>query len=408
MLDSHTSTRRGRLGLSPGARLTIRLCLGFAALFAFFGAMALNTQGRIGSAEPIHKETYVALVAIASALCATVVGPVSGVFADRDRGRSGSRGRWLVGAALATLLAALVLAPARGVATVLAGTCIAVAAASAFQAGLAALLPEEIPVHTRARASAAIGVASGVGWAVGTRLAAGDYARGLVVGGLALVLVAALLARRDHAGFGSVARNPRRDRPPRGALRRHRDFWWVFAGRMLMTSSYNIVTVFLLFVVQDYANRPRDMSADSGAATLFGVSAAFALVSASVSGVLVDRTRRFRLPVAISGCAGAAGLLIPFASPAWGAFLAFAAVQGLAIGVYYTADTALASLVLPDPAAAARDMAILNIASTAPLVLAPVLAAAVVGIAGYRGLFPVAAAGGLLAALSVLRVRTIA
>jgi MFS family permease len=386
----------------------MRLCCGFAALFALFGAMALNTQGRIGSADPAHKETYVALVAIASALCATVVSPISGVFADRYRGRSGSRGRWLVGAAVATLVAALMLAPARSVVAVLAGTCIAVSAATSFQAGLAALLPEEISVHARARASAAIGVASGVGWAVGARLAAGDYARGLVAGGLALVVVAASLARGAHASSGSITSSPRHERRPRRALRRHRDFWWVFAGRMLMTSSYNTVTVFLLFVVQDYADRPRDMSADSAAATLLGVSAAFALVSAFVSGVLVDRTQRFRIPVAISGCAGAAGLLIPFASPAWGAFLVFAAVQGLAIGVYYTADTALASLVLPDPAAAARDMAILNIAATAPLVLAPVLAAAIVSIAGYRGLFPVAAAGGLLAALSVLRVRTIA
>jgi len=111
---------------------------------------------------------------------------------------------------------------------------------------------------------------------------------------------------------------------------------------------------------------------------------------------------------AASGCAGAAGLLIPFASPSWEAFLLFAAVQGLAIGTYYTADTALASLVLPDPTAAARDMAILNIATTAPLVLAPVLAAAIVDVAGYRGLFPVAAAGGLLASLSVLKVRAVA
>jgi MFS family permease len=407
VLDPHTPTRFGQFNLSPSARLTIRLCLGFAALFALFGAMSLNTQGRIGSAEPIHKEAYVALVAIASALCATVVGPISGVFADRGLRRSGSRGHWLVGAALATLAAALVLAPARSVAAVLAGTCVAVAAASAFQAGLAALLPEEVPLHTRARASAAIGVASGVGWAVGTGLSAGDYARGLVVGGLALVLVAALLAR-GGGGSGLIASKPRGEWLPRPSLRRHRDFWWVFAGRMLMTSSYNIVTVFLLFVVQDYADRPWDMSADSGAAMLFGISAAFALVSAFVSGVLVDRTRWFRLPVAISGCAGAVGLLIPFASPAWGSFLIFAAVQGLAIGVYYTADTALATLVLPDPTAAARDMAILNIASTGPLVLAPVLAAVIVGIAGYRGLFPVAAVGGLLAALSVLRVRTIA
>ncbi len=386
----------------------MRLCLGFAALFALFGALALNTQGRIGSAEPIHKETYVALVAIASALCSTVVGPISGVFADRRRGRSGSRGRWLVGAALATLVAAFMLAPARGVAAVLAGTCIAVSAATAFQAGLAALLPEETPIHTRARASAAIGVSSGVGWAIGTGLAAGDYARGLVVAGAALVLVAALLAHGGHARSRSSASEPRDERLSRSGIGRHRDFWWVFAGRLLMTSSYNLVTVFLLFVVQDYADRPRGMSADSGTATLFGVSAAFALVSASVSGVLVDRRRGFRMPVAISGCAGAAGLLIPFASPAWGAFLVFAAVQGLAIGIYYTADTALASLVLPDPTVAAKDMAILNVAATAPLVLAPVLAAAIVGIAGYRGLFPVASAGGLLAAISVLRVRTVA
>ncbi len=387
--------------------MTVWLCLGFGALFALLGAMSLNTQGRIGSAEPLHKEAYVALVAIASALCATVIGPISGVFADREHKRSGSRGRWLVGTALATFFAALLLAPTRGIAGVLAGTCVAVSAASAFQAGLAALLPEKIPVHARARASSAIGVASGGGWAVGTGLAANHYARGLVAGGLVLVLVAALLARSGHARSGQIVGVPRRELTSRSPLRRHGDFWWVFAGRMLMTSSYNLITVFLLFVMQNYAHLPQDVSAGSGAAALFGVSAAFAILSASVAGVLVDRTRLFRVPVVVSGCVGAAGLLIPFASPSWEAFLLFAAVQGLAIGTYYSADTALALLVLPDPTAAARDMAILNIAATAPLVLAPVLAAAIVDIAGYRGLFPVAAASGLLASMSVLKVRSV-
>jgi len=172
-----------------------------------------------------------------------------------------------------------------------------------------------------------------------------------------------------------------------------------------MTFSYNLVLVYLLYVLQDWIRRPHGMTAATGVATVVTVSGAAAIATTIAGGVLADRWRRYRPFVFAAGAVGALALLIPLLSRDWDAFVVFAALQGAAIGAYYAVDTALATLVLPSTGNVARDLGVLNVAAAAPPVVAPFVAGLVVTSVGYGGLFPAAAVGALLSAVSVFGVR---
>ena len=70
-----------------------------------------------------------------------------------------------------------------------------------------------------------------------------------------------------------------------------------------------------------------------------------------------------------------------------------AVVLGIGFGAYTAVDFALITEVLPEAADRAKDLGVINIANALPQVLAPVLAAAVLGLGlGYPGLYLLAAA----------------
>lgn len=393
-------------------RLLGFLVLGYTALFAFYGGVGLLVAARISEVEPADKTVSLAIVAGISGICVTVVNPLAGSLSDRTRTRLGRRTPWMLGGGVTALVSIAFLAEAENLTTISIVTCVALAAANLYQAALAAIVPDQVSQLNRGRASAAIGAASVLGWGLGIQ-ATGRLPHVLdaclILGG-GLVISAVLFAV-------CVYDTPEQSLPARSlSLRRahlsqftmafgSRDYTCVFVGRALMMSSYYLILVYLLYIMQDYIRRPGDLSAEDAVAAVVLVSGACAVVSTVVAGALADRWKRYRLPALMAGLLGGAGLLIPLASTSWKSFLAFGAVQGVAMGTYYSVDTALATLVLPDPSAPGRDLAVLNIAASAPQVIAPFLAALIVELGDYRALFPVAAGGAIASAVSIVGVR---
>ena len=85
-----------------------------------------------------------------------------------------------------------------------------------------------------------------------------------------------------------------------------------------------------------------------------------------------------------------------------------ALILGLGYGMYLAVDQALVTQVLPRAIDRGRDLGVINIANSAPQVLAPVIAAPIVtGAAGYTGLYLMTAAITLLSAVLVTRIRSV-
>ena len=90
---------------------------------------------------------------------------------------------------------------------------------------------------------------------------------------------------------------------------------------------------------------------------------------------------------------GLAMFVIAIAS-SFNGFLAGMAMGGLGFGLYIAVDLALVADVLPDPASAAKDLGVMNIAGALPSSVAPAVAPAILAVGGgsYGVLYAVAGA----------------
>jgi MFS family permease len=132
------------------------------------------------------------------------------------------------------------------------------------------------------------------------------------------------------------------------------------------------------------------------------------MTTTALAGRRSDRTGRRRSLVVVSGVVMAVAALMLVVEPTWPAAMAAAVVLGGGNGIYLAVDAALITQVLPTAAARAEDLGIINIASSAPQVIAPALAGPMVAhVGGYPLLYTATAVVTLLGGVFIYRVRSV-
>ena len=424
----------GRGGLR---RLLVSIGIANAALYALYiGALQVLLPLQVEAIDRAHKVATLGVVSGVSAGVAAVFNPLGGALSDRTRSRFGRRAPWLLGGAAAVLIALAVLGRAGDVLMVAIGWSLVQAAANLYQAALTAVVPDRVPARRRGSASAVVGVAMSAGAVAGVGLA-GRFASHLALGYFALGVLLAITAiqfvtlttdppsypvapgevpagtsgpsRSVSGGLGSVS----------GigivsgfaaftSALRHRDFAWVFCGRAAMILGYFLVAGFELYILTDYIRLPSGISPTTGVTILAVISTFCSVLAAAVAGPMSDRLDRRKLFVIGSAATSGVGMILPIVSPTFGIMTIFAAVSGLAFGCYLAVDTALVTLVLPRRENTARDMGMLNVANAGPQIVAPFLAALIIGhLGGYPALFAGGGAVAIAGAIAIGPVRSV-
>jgi MFS family permease len=395
------------LGLASGA---------LSGLYGGIGFILLPQQ--IENIDRAHKVAALGVVSGVAACFALVFNPIGGALSDRTRSRFGRRNPWLVAGSAGMLVMLAVLGQAGTVLAVLLTWSLAQAVANFYQAPLTAIIPDRVPKPRRGVASAVTGVAQVVGGVIGVetatlfthRLATGYLVLGAI---MALTAVGLVLTTADQAS-ADMPRPPRDTRRLTARLAdflsalRHRDFTCVFVGRAAAIMAYYLVVGYELYVLTDFIKLPAGLKPAQGVRILAVISAIGALVAAAIAGPLSDRLDRRKPFVFASSAVAGAGCILPVLSPTFPTIEFFAAFAGIAFGIYLSVDAALVTLVLPRSEDAARDLGVLNIANAGPQVLAPLIAAVVIGhLGGYRVLFVLGGCCGIAAAFAVMPVRAV-
>ncbi|WP_250575402.1 MFS transporter [Nonomuraea sediminis] len=379
-----------------------------AVMFALYAGVGVLLGLNVEQLDPAGKVSSLGLISGIGAVFATVFNPVGGALSDRTRSRFGRRVPWMIGGSVAALGAMALMAGARSLFALAVGWCLGQATMNLFQAALTAIVPDRVPEDRRGTASAVLGIMLSLGSVIGTLLAA-RFAANIPLGYLvfgALVVGAAVLASVFTRDSGSV--EERRERPRFLSAMRHRDFMWVFIGRTLMVLGYFMVLSFLLYILKDYIGLPPGLKPADAVARITLISTACSIVATLIGGPLSDKLNRRKAFVTVAGVVAALALLIPLLAPSWGLVMVFAVIHGSAFGLYFAVDIALATLVLPNPEDAARDLGVLNVAAAGPQIAAPFVASAVIQIGGgYAPLFGVAVVVCLAGALAVLPIRSV-
>ena len=384
---------------------------------AFFTPIQILLPQQIEAITP-DKEIALGWVTGLGALAAIIANPVAGALSDRTCLRIGSRefGRrhvWTAGGALLGAVALVLLAQQHTIAGVALGWVAAQVCFNGMLATLTAAVPDRVPVAQRGGVSGWIGIPQALGLVLGAVLvtalvtgnANGYTAIALAV--LALGLPFALLTADDP-----LPRSHRAPLRPRAMLagmwvspRRHPDFAWAFATRFLVQLGAALGTLYLLYFLKDGVHYP---DPEGGLLILILLYTVGMMATAVVTGRLSDRSGRRKVYVTWSGIAIAVAALILAIWPVWPAAVVAALLLGAGYGVYLAVDAALITQVLPQATDRAKDLGVINIANSAPQVLAPAMSAPiVVYLGGYPTLYAVTAAVTVLGSVLVYRIRSV-
>ena len=397
------SVRRGWISLLAIANLGLYI--------GYFGPLQELLPNQVQDIDPAHKTTALGIVTAVGALVAVLVGPLAGALSDATSSRFGRRRPWIAGGALLGCAGLALLSGQHGLIGVTLGWCVAQAGLNAMQAGLSAAVPDRVPISQRGLVSGWVGLTQSLGVVIGVALVA-EIITGQISGYLAVGILVLLTA------LPMVLRHPDRpvpkDQLPRFSFssilavfrfpfRQHPDFAWAWGTRFLVQLGNALGTLYLLYFLRD---RVKYSDPDNGLLILILVYTATTLLTVVIGGVLSDRSGRRKPAVIFSGYAMAAAALLLAVWETWTGAVVCAGLLGLGYGVYLSVDQALITQVLPTAEDRAKDLGIINIASSAPQVLGPALAAPIVTyLGGYPSLYVSVAVVTVLGSFFVTRIR---
>ncbi|WP_344751614.1 MFS transporter [Gryllotalpicola koreensis] len=403
-----------------GARFLSTFFLANAGMFAIFqGMQQILLPGQIAALDSAGKVGAYGVLASIGALAAAVGNPIFGALSDRTRSRFGRRTPWLLASAV---IATLLLAVLGGMTELfwLGAAYIGVMLAmSAYQAVITAVMPDRVPEHRRGLVSSIAGIATTLGVIYGLNIAPFftdkptlgylAIAALLLVGVVLLVLLAPDPTARPGTEPEAVVKERQSIRTFFSGLADH-DFAWAFWARVAIMIGYWTVSTYQLYTLTDYIGAKNLPGGNTAAAVaLLGtINMGSTFITTLAAGPLSDRIGRRKIFVVIASVGVAAGALIPAFSPTWGGMIAYSIVVGLFFGVYTAVDQAIMTLVLPHAENNARDLGLLNVATTGPQIAGPFIAALVItAFNGYAPLFVFTCITAALSAFFILPIRKV-
>ena len=380
----------------------------------FFGPIQVLLAQQSEAVSPDHKEAVLSLVTGVGALVSTVLNPLWGAFSDRTTLRSGRRRPWVLGGAGGGAVAMLLLSGADSVWQLVLAWALAQACLNAMLAAITATVPDQVPTRQRGVVGGVLAIAQTAGVVVGSGIAA---ATGSIAAGYLTIAAVLVLTTVPYAVDSRDIPLPRELRPAFRwgpflrafwvSPRQHPDFAWAWITRFLMNLGNALLILYLLYYLKDAVGLADD-DAEDAVFTLTAVYGLVTIVTAYVGGLWSDRVARRKVFVIGSGLVAASALMIFAFVPTVPAAYVGAVVLGIGFGAYTAVDFALITQVLPGAADRAKDLGVINIANALPQVLAPVLAAGVLGLGlGFRGLYLLAAAVSILGSILVRRIRSV-
>ena len=404
----------------PKSRL-VRFGVGFF-VFGFLWCIGLQVVNSVllpehyKAIEGIEPEALLGIVNAWTALASLVANLMFGNFSDRSRSRFGRRTPWIVFGAIlggvTLFLTGMTTNPV--LLTVL--YCLCMFGLNAMIAPCVAILSDRVPSGIRGTMSAFYGAGSTVGAPIGVMLGAvfiTNMVPGFAVAGVFMFLggfVAVLIfPKEEPADYLPKAEGGVKDvvmsfKPPRFSTAH--DFYKAFAGRVCMLLSYQMITAYQLYIVQNYVGQSTEESAVT-ISVMSTITMVVGLVGSVLAGPFSDFIGRRKIPVVVASVCFAVGIAMPWVMPSSTGMFLYAAIAGLGYGVYTSVDQALLVDVLPNKEEAGKDLGILNLATTLGQMLGPVIMSSVVLALGYVFAFPIAICFALVGCVFIMLIKTI-
>jgi Major Facilitator Superfamily len=291
--------------VSPGWMAAVAVA-NLGLLMAYFGPLGVLLPDQVQAVAGAHRIIDFSWVSGLGAVVAIVVNPLAGALSDRTISRFGRRRPWILGGSLVTAAALCLVGRLHTVPEIAAGWCLAQVGVNTMQAGLAAAVPDWVPVSQRGTVSGWIGIAQTI-----SVVAAAALVTDIAGYSGYLVLAAGVIALALPFVFCTADPPlPRADRPdfswrmvtgscwsPRSWTR---DFRWAWLTRFLMVLGNAMAVVYLLYFLRriDFSALHPGYTAEQGLVILLS------LYAVAVIGTTVIAGRPHHPSAPVSGRAG--------------------------------------------------------------------------------------------------------
>lgn len=346
---------------------------------------------------------------------AIVAFPVTGFLSDRTTSRLGRRRPWVLGGAALFAVSLIALGLVSGIVLIAVFWALTIVGFCVLASALTALISDLVPVRQRGFVSGWMSAPQAIGIILGVLLITEVFVTAtlgylaMAIGLLIFVLPVVLVTKEVP-----ITKEQRPESTLSALLRglwisprKHPDFAWTLASRVLVNTGNALGTGLLLY----YLAFGLDIGieeADEALLPLIVVYLIGVVLSALAVGYLSDRIARRKIFVIWGSIAQAVAAFVLVFVTSYEATFVAGGLLGLGYGAFLAVDQALATQVLPDPHDRGKDLGIMNIAFQVPQALAPLLGAFVVAsLDGFRGLFMLSALAAVLGALVVSLVRDV-
>lgn len=415
-----TQRAASTLLLEPTRRVTGAWIAAFAA--AWLGVwmaqltpiqllLPVQVEAQLASTWWVDSVVAYGIISGIAGVCAFFAFPITGALSDRTTSRFGRRRPWIAAGALLFAGALVLLGLQRTLFGIGVAWSLAITGFSVISSALTAMISDRVPVDQRGIVSGWLSAPQAIGTILGlvlvTTLISGTALGYLSVAVLLLILVLPFLLVAGDPALPAAA-SPRLS--PAAVVagfwispRRYPDFGWTLGGRILVNLGNALGTTLLLYFLMFGLD---DASAEDDLVLLSLVYLVFIVLASLGTGRLSDRLGRRRIFVGVSAGLQAVAALLLALVPSLQTAIVGAGFLGLGYGCFLAVDQALASQVLPDPAAHGKDLGIMNIAVAVPQAFGPLIGAGIVALTGgFAGLFLASAALSIVGAAAVSRVK---
>ncbi|WP_370582695.1 MFS transporter [Plantibacter sp. VKM Ac-2885] len=383
------------------------LCLFMPALFSL--------PYKIQLIDPEAKETALGLIVGIGAVVLLPVGPILGVLSDRSKFAWGRRRPFLLLGLGAFAISALVIATAPALPMVLIGYVVAQCGVALVSVALNPALAEHVPPAQRGKLGALSGVMASIAGVCATLVGS------LLIGNILVLflLPVSVLAVGVLLWILVVPDGPAPERfqsaKLTAALRsllfnplKHRDFSLVWVGKLFIGVGTAFFSTYQLYFLLDRLGFTVQ-EAGQQLAVAGGLALLATIGFTVLGGFLSDKLKRRKPFIYVASAMIASGMVVAAFAPDFGVYIVGAVLLSAGSGAFNSVDLALASEVLPDPAAGGKWMSIYQVSGTVATAIGPVIAPLLLAVGGTSGnytvLFIVGGAFALGAAITASRVR---
>ena len=371
--------------------------------------------------DEANKVATVALFSTCGMVVAAIANMVAGALSDKTRSRFGKRAPWIVGGAVAFMASMVAASFSPTIPVLLACWMVGQAALNFIVAPMVAWL-DFAPKGGEGMASSAYG---GLGMALGNNgfnvvgaLFLSQYRLGFVIFGVVAligVLIAVLIVH-EPSNLDEAAET-KADAPKEKlslatissvfpAWSRGRDYYLALIAKLLQGVGNFAITGYTLYIFTDFLGLTGD-AAQSNIQLLNTIMLVMGIAMGFLAGPACDKFKILKLPVGLSTISLAVAALCMFCFRNSAGIMAYAFFAGLGMGLWNSLDNLLNLRVIPDKDRVAFFLGVYNLGNTLTQAIAPVIAAFVIGMVGYQGVFFVSIIFSLVGGICMLSIKSV-